>query len=480
MPYPRRNPAVPLVSALDALASIRLRTWLRTGKHADLAAQVVEGAISRAAACATAAQETIYDAEGRKYPTVYRFVPAYLDGRTVATSHRAKDLEWAEGYPPEFQTRDLGSPEESIKIQNIATHFDPLRMLGKNLDATLGPPVVWQGEDERLYVLGGNGRTLAFLRAPEEAYERYLELGRCLWADFPAGAAPKGSRWMLVRVVSRLTKGQAAQLAAASQLSTSAEEGRIGKAMGLVRSLDIQLDKLPPFVWTEPIAPDNVDAFAKENPAFVNAILANMDPAKRSRYRVDPESLASVVSAAMIAFLPKEARGAGVFTNRKIEDAFIGALPAILSSQSLARDERIYPEYNLYPHIQEATRVFESFRYLKLPFSKLTARLDEERRTERIPGVIRLSDASDLALSLAAALYNASQRSAPEDAVAGMLREYLDVVQQFNPKAPLLGGFGNTVRRPDPGELLAEFVPRFELPRNAPPPVQGGMFGMGG
>lgn len=464
-----------MVTALDALASARLRAWLRTSGHADTVATVAESAIARAAVCAQTAQEVVYDAEGRKYRVAYRFVHAYFDGRTVATSHRAKDLEWAEGYPPEFQTRDLGSPEESIKIQNIADHFDPLRLLGRNLDATLGPPVVWQGDDGRLYVLGGNGRTLAFLRASDAAYDRYLELGRCLWADFPDQPAPKGSRWLLVRVALGVSREQAAQLAAASQLSTSAEEGRIGKALGLARSLDLRLERLPAFVWSEPIAPDNVRAFGEANPSFITAILEGMDPAKRSRYRVDTESLANVVSAAMISFLPKDARNAGMFAQRKVEDAFVGAIPAILSSRTLAQDERIYPEYDLYPHLKEAMGVFESMRRLKLPFSKLTERLDEERRTQRIPGVIRLSDADDLALALAAALYNASQRSAPEDAVAGMLRQYLDAAQQFNPRAP---GFG-MVRRPEPGALLAEFVPRFELPRTSRDEAPS-MFGMGG
>ena len=111
-----------------------------------------------------------------------------------------------------------------------------------------------------------------------------------------------------------------------------------------------------------------------------------------------------------------------------------------------------------------------------LPFiDTVWRRLDEERRTQRIPGVIRLSDADDLALALAAALYNASQRSAPEDAVAGILRQYLDAAQQFNPRAP---GFG-MVRRPEPGALLAEFVPRFELPRTSRDEAPS-MFGMGG
>ena len=41
---PRRNPAAPLVGALDALASVRLRGWLRQQRNAEVVAHVVKAA----------------------------------------------------------------------------------------------------------------------------------------------------------------------------------------------------------------------------------------------------------------------------------------------------------------------------------------------------------------------------------------------------------------------------------------------------
>lgn len=477
----RRNPAIPLVEALDALASARLRGWLRQHRNADVVADIVRAASEQAAACAERARDTVYDAEGRRYHVVYRFVPAYPDGRTVATSHVATTLEWAAGYPAELQTRDLGSPEESVKIENIARNFDPLRLLGRNLDATLGPPVTWQGPDGRLYVLGGNGRTIAFLRAPDAAYQKYLDVGRCLWADFPRQDAPKGSRWMLVRVVIGATLAQATQLAAASQLSTSAEEGRIGKALGLIRSLRLDPSGLPPVRWTTPIAADSVGEFSRENGAFMEALLEGMDPAKRARYRGDSDALATLVSAVLIGFLPPEIRKPGMFDNPRVEDALLGAMPGVLTTHGLAMQGLIYPEYDLYPVLPLAVDVFRALQRLRLSFEKLRSALDTERKTARIPGAQRLSDAPDAAIALAAALYNASRRAAPEVAVSSMLTAYVDEAQKFNPRQ--VGMFGGGGSHPPAAVLLAAQVPGFKLPSEAapeedePPPRQGGMFG---
>jgi hypothetical protein len=475
---PRRNPALPLVGALDALASARLRGWLRQHRNADAVAHVARAAAERAGACAERVRETVYDAEGRRYPVVYRFVPAYPDGRTVVTSHAPRDLEWVRGYPPEFQTRDLGGPDESVKIENIARNLDPLRLLGRNLDPTLGPPVTWQGADGRLYVLGGNGRTIAFLRAPDEAYQRYLDVGRCLWADFPAQAAPGNSRWLLVRVVLGISQEQAAQLAAASQLSTSAEEGRIGKALGLIRSLNLHAGDLPPVTWTAPIAADNVSLFAKENVGFVEEVLSRMDPAKRARYRGDSDALANLVTAVFLGFLPAEIRRAGLFENPKVEDALLGAMPGILTTHALARSEGIYPGFDLYPVLPPAVAVFQSLQRMRLSFEKLRQALEAERRTARIPGAPRLSDAPDIAIALAAALYNASRRAAPEVVVSQIIAGYVEEASKYNPRqAGLFGGGGH----PDPAAVLAAQVPGFRLPSEPEPepeaPPARGMFG---
>ena len=447
-----------LLPSLSVHASPALRAWIARR------ASAVESAAAEAVGCLAFGEDVIYDSEGRRYPARYHVVAANLDGRsTLAVSHSPRDFSWTPGYPPEFQTRDLGSPEESAKIATIARGLDATRLLGRNLDATLGAPVVWRGADDRLYVLGGNGRAIGFLRAPEDRYQHYLREARCRWPDrFPGHAAPAGHRWLMVReLVGDVSEQQAAQVAAASQRSTAAEEGRIGRALGLFRSLQVDASRLGSVRWARPIAIDNAEEFYTSNRGFVDGVLAGMDPAQRSHYLNDNEKMAQLVSALFLGFLPASLRRSGMFDNPRVEDALVGALPAIVTSASLAVDKEIHAGFDLLTVLPEAIDVFQAIRRMRLSFDKLAQVLDAERRTARIPGVPRVSDAPNLALALAAALYNASRRAAPEVAVSDILAAYIAEASRYNPRQ---GGMFGAATFPDPAVVLAGVVPGFKLP----------------
>lgn len=418
--------------------------------------------------------EALFDAEGRRYAVVYQVVEAALDGSTVATSHQPLNLEqWTPGYPRDFQTRDLGSLEESAKIREIARKLDPERLLGRNLDATLGPPVAWEGRDGRLYVLGGNGRALAILTAPEDVYERYVEAGRALLTCWPSAPARPGFRWMLLRIVQGASREEAARLAAASQMSTAAEEGRLGRALGLVRSLALRLDDLPAIAWTEPITSANVGEFARTNAAFLSAILGQVDAARRQVLVNDPDRLAPVVEAVLLGFLPQPLQRAGLFGDPKLEDALLGGLPALATLRTNIQARAIYPVFDLLTALPAAVGVFQFLQQRRMSFRALEELLAGEGRTERLADAERLVDTPPLALALAGALTNAARRAAPAVVLADMLRAYLDVVQRFDPRqAGLFGG----PRLPDPADVLAGLVPGFRLPERtranpAPGPV---------
>lgn len=449
-----------------------LRVWL--GRNAGR----VEAVAADAVGCVAYGNDVVYDSEGRRYAADYRVIAANLDGQsTVVVSHRPDDLSWVEGYPPEFQSRDLGSAEESAKIQSIARNLDPTRLLARNLDATLGPPVVWPGEDGRYYVLGGNGRTLGFLLASDAGYARYVAEAQCRWGDrWPAHAPPRGSRWFMVRVVRGADRRQAAQIAAASQRSTAAEEGRIGRAVGLARSLQIDARNLPPLDWTGVIAPDTVDEFSKQNTPFIRAITDKIDPAQRAHTLLDADRLSQLVTGVLVSLLPASLRASGLFDSPRIEDAMIGALPAIATSHSLATQisaerDAIRPEFDLLPALPDAIAVFQTMRRLRLSFPKFTLIMDEERRTAKMKGIGRTSDASDLAMALAAVFYNASRRAAPEVAASDILTGYVEEAKRFSPKQVGIG-FAAFAAVPDPAVTLAGFVPGFYLPGTAPPPPE--------
>lgn len=421
------------------------------------------------APAAEAVGEGLYDAEGRRYEVVYQVVEAALDGSTLATSHLPTDMTaWTPGYPREFQTRDLGSLEESAKIRAIARGLEPERLLGRNMDATLGPPVAWEGGDGRLYVLGGNGRALAILVADDERYRAYERAGRAAWSCWPSEPPRAGFRWVLVRVVVGASRSQAAQLAAASQASTAAEEGRLGRALGLVRSLRLDIQRLPAIRWFEPIAASSIGDFARENAAFTEAVLAGLDPAKRANYMNDGDKLAPLVESVMLGFLPAELQRAGLLSDPKLEDALLGALPGIVAVRGAVEAGELYPAFDLLSALPRAVGVFEYLRARRMSFKAFEAELDAEQRTERLGDVERLSDTPDLSLALAAALYNASRRAAPAVVMSGFVREYYAEAIKHNPRQAGLWGAAH----PDPAHVLADAVGTFRLPERRSNPAR--------
>ena len=451
------------ITTLRRAASPTLRGWMLDNAGA------LESLHYRVArACADPLGSFVYDSDGRRYPVTYVVVAAGLDGRTgVVPSHDPKHFGWTPNYPEGFQTRDLGALEETQKIRTIARTLDPYRLLGRHMDPTLGPPVVWPGRDGRYYVLGGNGRTLAFLLTDDDRYAAYVAEGRKRWAEcFPTRAAPAGTRWLLVRVVHGLNQAQAIKLAAASQLSTSATEGRIGRALGLVRSLGLDADRLPLPRWTKALAVDEIpdfEAASDQNWAFVNAVLSQMDNAKRVRYENDPEQKEELLTAVMIGLMPPALRKGNLLDDPKIEAALIGSMPAVLTTHGLAQTNEIYPDFDLYPVLDDAILVFDSLRRKRLSFKALRVLLDDERKTARIPGTRRVSDASDLAIAFAGLLFNASRRSAPEEVVTKILTKYVEEANQFGAPRQMFG-FGLSREKPDPALILSNLIPGFELP----------------
>jgi hypothetical protein len=457
----------PIVT-LRKSAPASLRAWMQARAGA------VESAAFRAVhACADPLGSFVYDSDGRRYPVSYVVLAAGLDGRTgVVPSHDPKHFGWTPGYPEGFQTRDLGAFEETTKIRTIARNLEPYRLLGRHMDPTLGPPVVWPGRDGRYYVLGGNGRTLAFLISSDALYDAYVAEGRKRWPEcFPRRAAPAGTRWLLVRVVHGIDQAQAVKLAAASQLSTSATEGRIGRALGMVRSLGLNADKIPLPNWTKAIAVDEIGEFinaSDQNWAFLNAALDQMDPAKRVRYENDAEQKEELIIAVMLGLMPAELRRGNLLEDPKIEAALIGSLPAVLTTHGMAQREEIHPAYDLYSVLPDAIMVFDSLRRKRLSFKALATLLSEERATEKVPGTRRVSDAPDLAIAFAGLLFNASRRSAPGEVVSKILTKYVDDAKKYG--APRQGGltFGAPRPPPDPAQVLADLIPGFVLPTRAP------------
>ena len=285
----------------------------------------------------SAKPEPLFDAKGNEYRATYRVITTAINGSgPVVPSNNPETMRPEKGYPPAFQARSLEGSGEAGKIRQIAKGLDPTRLLIRNADPTLGTPVVW-AKGKKLFVLGGNGRTIAILSAPAERYAAYLAEGRSRWPyAFPKGQPPKGKRYILVRDVSAvdgqpLTEAQAVILAANSQDATSAAESPIGKALSAVRGLGIKsMGDLPAFSWGGIITSDNVGAFQKKNAAFVQSLLDRLDPAQAKLTASTPKLMADLVNAVMVGFLPAEVTRQG-FANEKDERALLAAMPILVT-----------------------------------------------------------------------------------------------------------------------------------------------------
>lgn len=373
---------------------------------------------------------TIYDGQGRSYSVRLRVLAAALDGSgpVVPSNHPASGRP-IPGYPPAFQARSLESFAEQAKIRQMAQTLEPARLLVAHADATLGPPVVWEAEG-RFYVLAGNGRTLALLKATEEAYGAYLKAGRATIATWPRKAAPAGARWILVRELRAanggpLSQAQAETFAGASQVSTSAAESPLGRAQSVLRGLGLRsLAELPPMAWRGILTSDNIGQFVVANKAFVAALIKRLDPAQGRKVQADGELLTELVSAVLVGSLPEEIRRTG-FVSEKEERALMAALPILVSLDQAIAQGQVRPGWALMPRLSAA----RDFAHLVRVKSDAAALVDVERaaQQEQLPGVTTLWDELPaLGVLLGLVLKRASRTRDPALTVEALLRPYLD------------------------------------------------------
>ena len=319
----------------------------------------------------------LFDSEGKEYRATYQVVATDTDGLgPVLASNLPETFNETPDYPSVFQARSLQRAGETQKIRKIAKDLDPDRLLLPHSDATLGAPVVWQGDGKThkygkskvktekgdYYVLGGNGRTIALLMTPKDRYQSYVQRGRSLWPDlWPKGGSPDGTRNILVRVVTKpngdpLTFAQARTLAGRTQKAASGEESPIGRAISLIRSLGIEdVTELPVFRWTGIITQDNVDDFATENRAFTEAVFDSMGSARAESYKQDQALTASLFNDLMVGYLPRKFQLEG-FVSEKQERTLLTALPIMLTIHSRVRSGDIQPKWDLFPLLPSALR----------------------------------------------------------------------------------------------------------------------------
>lgn len=459
----------------------------RTGKPSKAGRAPTPRKKAKKAARAPAAPPTaevapMFDSAGREYIVNYRVVATAENGRgPVVPSNAPKSMARMESYPVAFQARSLAGAAESAKIREIGRNLDPTRLLIANADATLGAPVVWH-DGNALFVLAGNGRTIALLGAPESRYRAYEKEGRKLWPTlWPKRAAPKGKRNILVRIVynadgSTLTEPEAVNLAGASQASTAGAESPIGAALSTVRALGLtDLSGAPPFEWAGIVTPDNVGELNRKNRQFIKWLLSRLDPATAESYKTE-EGLTDLINRVMVGFLPDVIQQRG-FASEKEERALLAAMPILVTLHQGVELGRVKPGWDLLPLLGAAEQFAslvrrDSVKGALKKIEQAARQLQIGDSTEGMEAVQTLWDElPPLAIMLGFVMKKAAVVRDPAVPVEKYLAPYLESALRDVPgQAILLGG------APDPAETLARIL-KIPLPqrtrvRNPAAPVE--------
>ena len=389
-------------------------------------------------------KQIIFDGMGRKYLTTYHVFTTKRNGSgpvIPSNDPTSPRLSVNPEYPPSLQARDLSTKAEILKIVAISNSLDPSRLLIHHADATLGSPVVWQGEPEHYYVLGGNGRTIAILKAPEKVYDQYDEEGAKNWgALWPKSEAPERERHILVRVITHLdgrnlTLKEATQFAGASQMSTSGAETPIRKAVSFIRGIGLDTSTVPFIKWFGDITADNVQRFSTMNAEFTREVLATLDPSQRNRTTADLSILADVLSMAVAGYLPSEIIASGL-NSPKEEEALLGILPGLLQLQWRVTNENLPEKWNLLPHISHAKEYLNQIRnmsYTKaLEWTEIEIPLIEQQKSMFAGAEHPLKGITPLGLALGLFIKKAMGASDPASK-AKALENYIKVAQGQTP-----------------------------------------------
>jgi hypothetical protein len=438
----------------------------------------------------------LFDALGRQYRTLTWVIETSINGRgPILASNLPTDLQPTPGYPSAFQARSLQRHGEIEKIRRIARNLDPMRLVMPHADPTMGAPIVWRGDGtngtraDKLYVLGGNGRTLAILQASDEAYQGYENIARLMWPEaWPTGAVRPGHRRIVVREVFRsectrqrlnqIVSGgsngaraalacslgfeEARDLAGATQQSLSGRETPLGEALSLVRSLGLDpsnvAGQLPAFQWGGVIARDTVSRAdgqgfidAPGNKAFMRWLRSTMGAERFDQYTADPDNAAQLINSVLIGFLPPSIVMEG-FGSEREERALMSALP-IMVTLRMDTDRREIPQgWELLPHLEDARDFVDQTR--RLSMSKTLAEIERMANQETLllrsrgPNAEIVRNLADrihpLGILLGLTLKRAEAAREPSIPMEAVLTPYLvsalQAGEQYSPRQVGLGG----------------------------------------
>ena len=242
----------------------------------------------------------LFDSNTKEYRVVYRFGLVNKTSTPKKVGLQISNLPNFTANPnylPEFQARDLSTPNERSKINTIAKNLNPNQLM-YGTGMTIGSPIAVDINNEE-FVLGGNGRSLALSKASNEKYDEYLQAVERsfpeLWAvnkdvieQFKTGdLRPIIYREAFNLDGGNLTLREAIMLAGASQESTSAEESPLRKTLSIVRGLGMEglkAEQVPVLNDPYPLNRETILRFTNGNPAFTKWVRSKLPPAVNAQW----------------------------------------------------------------------------------------------------------------------------------------------------------------------------------------------------
>lgn len=416
------------------------------------------------------------DSEGRLYPFRWALVPL----SRIIPSNDPETGRPTRFYLPELQGRNREAVASRSQVQMLAAGLDARRLMLASSTPADSAPVVWRGTGERseaLLVVSGNGRTMAAILAfdtESEAWEQYLSAVASRWnMAAKLDELDRDERFLAVRVLGGKDGApveQAIALAGASQGTASAGLSDLEKAVHVGRALGIETPiALGRFQFAQPVTAETVGDWIADNPETWRKILVKMDPAKAAAINNQPAQAAALVEAVMLQGIPADVVAAAYDPSGRpdLVPVLLGMLPAVWSLESAAnsRPPEIAEGWRLLPRLP---RAFEWFRRMD---GKSLAKMRAALRDEEVQGGLDLGDmpkgaaplSDSLAWALGVAIVKAAGRTAPAEAMAGYLREYVADALRTGPGESLFGAADV-----DPGAVLMGRVDRRLLRPNPP------------
>jgi len=350
-----------------------------------------------------------------------------------------------------YQARERSAIPAVAQVNDIATNpqLDVFTRSGSS--PVDGPPVTEHDEATgKEYVVQGNGRVIGMSAWTPQQWEEYKKALKAEGVEIPEGV----DRPVLIR---RLTRGNAAHVAAFGQGGGGLQQTRLERAAALAAGLD--LDTMPDITHVPTrMDEDSVEQFLADNPAFKKWLVG-----EHKTLAADKEALADRARAAFLAMLPKPIVDAARAMGEDFERALLVMAPFAAKIKSDIAAGKIRPQYDLYPVMNAAGYLFQSLAESGKSPAKFLDDLVKVSETATLPGMegvdILSEEGAIPSVALAVGMNRASSLRSPEASMSEWMHDLYQRMRADSPEQAKLFAGAETEATDVSGAYLGAFVP---------------------